>query len=99
MERRLLGGNLGGAVRVGDTVRRSAGPWTPAVAALLRHLEHVGFDRAPGFLGLDQQGREVLSFVEGETVGGARPWPAWLVAQGHADDSERAADELADFVP
>ena len=35
---RLDGGNIGGAVRVGDTVRRAAGPWTPAVHALLTHL-------------------------------------------------------------
>jgi len=28
----LEGGNMtGGVVRVGDTVRRPAGPWTPAV--------------------------------------------------------------------
>ena len=37
-EIRLAGGNLGGAVRVGDTVRRPVGPWTPAVHALLGHL-------------------------------------------------------------
>jgi hypothetical protein len=47
MEQRLPGGNLGGAVRVGDTVRREAGPWTPGVAALLQHLESVGFTGEP----------------------------------------------------
>jgi hypothetical protein len=36
-------------VRVGQTVQRSAGAWTPAVRALLRHLENVGFDGAPAF--------------------------------------------------
>jgi hypothetical protein len=35
----LGGGNMSsGVVRVGDTVRRPAGPWTPAVHALLTHL-------------------------------------------------------------
>jgi hypothetical protein len=67
-----LGGNLSAAVRVGDTVHRRAGPWTPAVHALLRHLEAAGFDGAPRVLGMDEQGREVLAFIEGE---GPTGWP------------------------
>lgn len=51
--------------RVGDTVRRPASPWTPAVHALLRHLEDVGFDGAPRVLGIDDDGREVLTYVPG----------------------------------
>jgi hypothetical protein len=35
----LAGGNVGGAVRVGSSVRRVTGPWTPAVHALLAHLQ------------------------------------------------------------
>ena len=62
----LLGGNTSTVVRVGDTVRRNAGPWTPAVHALLRHLERVGFNGSPRALGMDERGREVISFVEGE---------------------------------
>jgi len=65
----LAGGRLGGAVRVGNTVRRTAGPWTPAVHALLGHLQRVGFAEAPRALGVDDEGREVLTFVEGETAG------------------------------
>jgi hypothetical protein len=76
-ERPLPGGNVGGAVRVGDTVRRATGPWTPAVHALLRHLESAGFDAAPRVLGIDDRGREILTYIEGETVGDADPWPAW----------------------
>jgi hypothetical protein len=66
-EERLPGGNVGGAVRVGDSVRRSTGPWTPAVHALLGHLA----DRVPGVprvLGYDELGREVLSFLPGRVV-------------------------------
>jgi hypothetical protein len=37
-EERLEGGYVDGAVRVGDTVRRVAGPWTPTVHALLAYL-------------------------------------------------------------
>jgi hypothetical protein len=61
-----LGGNLNAAVRVGDTVRRRAGPWTPAVHALLRYLESVDFP-APRVRGMDANGREILGFIEGET--------------------------------
>jgi aminoglycoside phosphotransferase (APT) family kinase protein len=83
MEHRLPGGNTGGAVRVGDTVRRTAGAWTPSVHAVLRHLESAGFDRAPRALGFDEQGREVLSFLPGTVVGDTRPWPAWV----HSDQA------------
>jgi hypothetical protein len=93
-EQRLAGGNAGGAVRVGDTVRRAAGPWTPSVHALLRHLEAVGFDRSPRALGFDDQGREVLSYLPGEVVGATRPWPGWV----HSDDALRqVAGWLRDF--
>ena len=66
---RLDGGNVGGAVRIGDTVRRSAGPWTAAVHALLTHLATKRFTAAPRPLGFDEQGREVLTFLEGQVVG------------------------------
>lgn len=59
----LAGGDMNAVVRVGDTVRRPAGP--PHVVELLQWYEHVGFDGAPRFLGHDEQGREILSFVEG----------------------------------
>lgn len=77
VEKRLDGGNTGAAVRVGRTVRRSAGPWTPAVHALLLHLARNGFPGSPRPLGIDSQGREILTFLEGETVGSKLPWPAW----------------------
>lgn len=52
-------------VRVGDTVRRPAEFWTPAVHALLRHLEAVGFTAAPRALGIDDDGREILTYMPG----------------------------------
>lgn len=59
-------------VRIGDTVRRPVQPWTPAVHALLRHLEAVGFPFSPRVLGFDGEGREVLTFIDGES--GADVW-------------------------
>jgi hypothetical protein len=64
----LEGGDLNVVVRVGDTVRRPMGDHSPAVHALLRHFEEVGFDGVPRFLGIDEQGREILSFVEGDAA-------------------------------
>jgi hypothetical protein len=56
--------------RRGDTVLRPAGPWTPAVHELLRHLEQAGFAGSPRVVGdgYDDQGREVLTFIEGTFV-------------------------------
>jgi hypothetical protein len=53
-EEPLSGGNVSqGVVRVGDTVRRPAGPHTPAVHALLSHLHAVGFAGAWAFVDWD----------------------------------------------
>ena len=73
----LLGGDVtDGVVRVGDTVRRPVTSRSPFIHTVLKHLEHVGFDGAPRFLGLDAKGREILDFVDGEVAG--RPWPGWV---------------------
>ena len=91
-EEPLSGGNTGVVVRVGATVRRQAGHWTPAVHALLDHLEAVGFDAAPRALGTDALGREVASYIDGvagtlgprrlapqfQTLGACRAIGTWL---------------------
>lgn len=56
-------------VRVGDTVRRPMQPWSASVHELLRHLEDIGFAHAPRFLGVDDEGREIVSYVDGESGG------------------------------
>jgi aminoglycoside phosphotransferase (APT) family kinase protein len=55
-----------GIVRIGDTVRRPVRPFTRTVQAYLAHLHQAGFTAAPVPLGLDEQGREILSFVPGD---------------------------------
>lgn len=62
----LKGGNENVVVQVSETVRRPVHPWTPAVHALLRHLEAVGFAESPRVRGVDDQGREVLTMIPGE---------------------------------
>jgi len=64
---RLAGGNVGGAWRVADTVRRATGPWTPAVHALLDHLR-LRLACVPTVLGFDEQGREMLTYLPGREV-------------------------------
>jgi len=55
-----------GIVRIGDTVRRPLRPFSLTVQAYLAHLREAGFTGAPLPLGVDEQGREVLSFVPGD---------------------------------
>lgn len=62
----LVGGNVTTVVRVADTVRRPITSHSSTIHALLIHLEQVGFVGCPRFLGSDQQGREILSFLPGE---------------------------------
>lgn len=100
---KLAGGNDSGAIRDGEKVHRAAGPWTASVHGLLNHLEQRGFTAAPRPLGFDAEGRELLTFLEGEAVGDQKPWPAWV----HTDDAliQVAAwlrsyhQAVADFVP
>lgn len=65
-ETELSGGNTSSVVRVGETVHRAAGSWSVGVHALLLYLEKQSFHDAPKFLGMDEQGREILTFIEGE---------------------------------
>ena len=71
----LSGGNSGPVVRVGDTVRRVAGPWTPQVQRWMRRLRDAGVVCVPEPLGLDDRGREVVRYVPGQVP--AYPVPDW----------------------
>jgi Phosphotransferase enzyme family len=88
-------------VRVGDTVRRPVGPHSPLVHALLTHLESVGFEGAPRFLGIDGSGREVLSYIDGEVAG--RPRPPWIADETRLASIGRLVraydDAAASFTP
>lgn len=77
-EEPLAGGvdNAGAVVRVGDTVRRPGGPAATQVRLFLTHLDKTGFAGAPRFRGLDQQGREVLDYLDGDVA--VTPFPDWV---------------------
>ncbi|HWV19467.1 MAG TPA: aminoglycoside phosphotransferase family protein [Devosia sp.] len=64
----LIGGRSTVSTR-GGVVYRQAAPWSSTTIALLRHLEREGFEYAPRVVGtgFDDQGRETLTYVEGES--------------------------------
>ncbi|MFC1409536.1 phosphotransferase enzyme family protein [Streptacidiphilus sp. N1-12] len=85
----LTGGGVNRVTRLGDTVRRPVGPWTPTVHRLLDHLAARGFAGAPRAHGLTEDGtREVLDFVPGEV--GHYPLPPYA----RSDDSLRTVGRL-----
>ncbi|MFD9699860.1 phosphotransferase [Lentzea sp. NPDC059081] len=80
----LPGGWINAVVRVGGTVRRPRHARSSYVHELLRHLGD--WPGAPLFLGVDAEGREVLSFVDGEAA-----WRDEAFARTDANLAEVAA--------
>ncbi len=76
MSQPLSGGNMNEVVRIGDTVRRVAGPWTPTVHRLLTHARSKGVVGVPEPHGIDEAGRECLEFLPGEVP--TYPMPTWV---------------------
>jgi Phosphotransferase enzyme family len=74
-ERALSGGNMGGAVQVGETVRKAAQPQSATIRRLLAHVRAQGVTWVPEPLGTDERGRDVWSFIPGEVV---HDRPEWL---------------------
>src|SRR5919109_1045216 len=99
----LSGGltNAGLVTRVGNTVRRPWRPTSPSTWALFDHLERVGFEGAPRFLGIDERGREILSFIPGEAV--VEPYQDWALTDealvSVAELLRRYHDAVSSFDP
>lgn len=69
MEEALEGGNTTpGVVKSGDSVRRPRGRRSMFTAKVLRDLNARNYHWAPQYLGVDEEGRDVLSFIEGATT-------------------------------
>lgn len=83
-----------GVVRIGDTVRRPRSAVSEVVAEYLDHLAAIGFDGAPRHLGLDSQGRDVLTFVDGAVPGD--PVEGWARADGLLPSVGRLVRRLHD---
>lgn len=95
----LEGGNVNAeVVRIGDTVRRAMSPSGPTVHKLLMHLEAKGFHASPRFLGVDDKGREILSFIEGDTDFPADIWTEDTALIATAKMQQRFHQATEDFV-
>jgi aminoglycoside phosphotransferase (APT) family kinase protein len=89
-EQALPGGFVTEVVRVGDTVRRTPPPDPSFVHELLGLFERRGWPGAPRFLGHDEQGRDVLTFVPGHV--------AWAPEQPAAVTSPASLARVAELV-
>jgi hypothetical protein len=88
-EHPLDGGNVAaGVVRVGDTVRKPAGFWTPAVDALLAEL--------PPLIGAHTRG--MADLLDNGARTGTQPW-ARLQAGGHGEHWTAAAEYIEHNLP
>jgi aminoglycoside phosphotransferase (APT) family kinase protein len=89
----LTGGHVNAVVRVGDTVRRPAGAWTPTVHRVLHHARERGVIWAPEPHGYDEVGREVLSFISGDVP---HEMPEWVWSSLVLTDVARALRQWHD---
>jgi hypothetical protein len=81
-EEQLTGGvaNAGAVTRIGKHVLRPSTPHSPSIHRFLSSLRTAGFDGASEPLGIDEDGRERLVFLEGDVP--LVPYPAWAQADG-----------------
>lgn len=65
-EKTLYGGqNAKSIVKIGNTVHRTKSPNYKFIHSLLQYLEKQNFSYAPRFLSMDDQDREISTYIEG----------------------------------
>ena len=76
-EEQLAGGiaNAGLVVRVGPHVLRPSSPHSGSIHTFLRAVRRAGFEGASSPVGIDDDGRERLVFIDGEVP--LPPYPDW----------------------
>jgi len=65
-EQKLSGGQNTDVIRIGNTVHRPVGPNSDYVHKTLTLLEEKDYKYSPRYLGIDDKGREILSYIDGE---------------------------------
>lgn len=93
-EKRLSGGNVSTVYKKGNHVYRTLKDGSEHVHQLLRHLEAKGVSGVPRFVGVDEQGREVLTYLEGETAD--YPLKAYMWSDEAIQDAARLMRRLHD---
>lgn len=86
-EQTLTGGVSADVTRIGETVRRAASPASRTIHQFLTELYDRGFTRLQRPLGFDDQGREILTYVEGRA--GHPPITAELASDAALIDTAR----------
>lgn len=76
-EQPLEGGiaHAGQVVRVGPHVLRPSSPHSVSIHAFLQAVRVAGFEGAPSPVGIDEDGRERLVFIDGDVP--VTPYPEW----------------------
>ncbi len=95
-EQQLEGGiaNAGHVVRVGPYVLRPANPHSESVHAFLRAVRQAGFEGASSPVGIDDDGRERLVFIDGEVP--VPPYPDWSQSAATLESVVRLLRRLHD---
>lgn len=98
-EEPLAGGiaNAGRVVRVGQQVLRPPTPHTASIHAFLRALHEAGFRGAPVPVGIGDDGRERLVFIEGDVP--LTPYPAWSQTDTALASIARLLRQMHDAAP
>src|SRR5690554_5489305 len=97
MDGMLAGGNMNSVERSGDTVLRTAGPWTPTVHRYLDRIAIAGVEWAPRPIGIERHGpveRERLSFIDGTVP--VYPLPEWVWHERVLEQGGRMLRQLHD---
>jgi thiamine kinase-like enzyme len=68
MDMEFTKGNMSEVHRDGNVVHRDIKPQSKTIHRLLRHLENKGVTFVPRFLGMSDDNREMLNFIDGETI-------------------------------
>jgi hypothetical protein len=99
-----LPGGSGGVWRVsapnGEVrVHRPTGAWTPAVHELLEFLKARGLDGIPEVCGVDEEGREILTFLPGATLDPEVEQPSLATLEAAAAWLHRFHDIVRQYQP
>lgn len=93
-EERLSGGNVSTVYKKGNYVYRTQKDGSSNIHRLLRHLEAKGISEVPRFVGIDEQGREILTYLNGETAD--YPLKSYMWSDEAIQDAARLMRRLHD---